>query len=411
VTLAAVQRAIPPAAALVEFIKYEPYRPAAREDRLAYGDPRYAAYVMRGSGAPVRVDLGPAAAIEIAVTELRQSLRNPKRTDNKQRARALDALVLEPIRATIGTDGRLLISPDGALNLVPFETLVDSQGRYAVESYSISYLTSGRDLLRLQVPRQSRSAPLVVANPDFGEPTRAMGSRAPVRSGTAAGNLASTYFAPLSGTAQEARMIQSLYPDATILTGTKATKSALRATTAPAILHIASHGFFLENAAPPPGAANTRAARSSGGLVENPLVRSGIALARANVRGPAVDSGILTALETSSLNLWGTQLVTLSACDTGVGEVRQGEGVYGLRRAFLLAGAESIVMSLWPVSDYVTRQMMQTYYSGLKKGLGRGEALRAAQLDMLRRRPHPFYWGGFIQAGAWGPVRTPPPSN
>ncbi len=97
-------------------------------------------------------------------------------------------------------------------------------------------------------------------------------------------------------------------------------------------------------------------------------------------------------------------MVTLSACDTGVGEVRNGEGVYGLRRAFFLAGTESLVMSLWPVSDYVTRELMTDYYSGLKRGFGRGEALRLAQLAMLKRksRQHPFYWAIFIQDGEWG---------
>jgi len=95
--------------------------------------------------------------------------------------------------------------------------------------------------------------------------------------------------------------------------------------------------------------------------------------------------------------------VTLSACDTGVGEVKDGEGVYGLRRSFVLAGAESLVMSLWPMSDYVTRQMMTSYYGGLKHGLGRGEALRQAQLATLRRKGHnhPFYWASFIQSGEW----------
>src|SRR4029079_641376 len=104
----------------------------------------------------------------------------------------------------------------------------------------------------------------------------------------------------------------------------------------------------------------------------DPLLRAGIALAGANVVGDA-GSGILTALEASTLNLWGTELVTLSACDTGLGEVRNGEGVYGLRRAFFLAGAETLVMSLWPVNDYVARQMMTAYYRRLKTGLGRGE--------------------------------------
>ena len=95
--------------------------------------------------------------------------------------------------------------------------------------------------------------------------------------------------------------------------------------------------------------------------------------------------------------------MTLSACDTGLGEVRTGEGVYGLRRAFFLAGTQSLVMSLWPVSDAVTREMMVDYYTGLKRGLGRGEALRQAELAMLKRkgRQHPFYWASFIESGEW----------
>ena len=103
------------------------------------------------------------------------------------------------------------------------------------------------------------------------------------------------------------------------------------------------------------------------------------------------------------MNLWGTKLATLSACDTGLGEVKNGEGVYGLRRAFVLAGTESLVMSLWPVSDYVTREMMTAYYTGLKEGQGRNAALRQVQLNMLKRkeREHPFYWASFIQSGEW----------
>ena len=111
----------------------------------------------------------------------------------------------------------------------------------------------------------------------------------------------------------------------------------------------------------------------------------------------------MTALEAANLDLWGTKLVTLSACDTGVGVVRNGDGIYGLRRSMVLAGAETLIMSLWPVSDYVTREMMTAYYKGLKAGEGRGEALRRVQLSMLNRksRSHPFYWASFIQAGEW----------
>src|SRR4030095_13728979 len=120
----------------------------------------------------------------------------------------------------------------------------------------------------------------------------------------------------------------------------------------------------------------------------------------ANLHSSKGDDGILTALEASGLNLWGTKLVTLSACDTGLGEVKNGEGVYGLRRAFVLAGAETLVMSLWGVSDYVTRELMTNYYKGLKNGLGRGEALRQVQLSMLKNkhRQNPHYWASFIQS-------------
>jgi CHAT domain-containing protein len=344
------------------------------------------------------------------VSRFRAALRDPDRQDARRLGRTLDALLVEPLRAQLGGVTRLLISPDGALNLIPFEALVDRRGQYAIQSYAISYLTSGRDLLRLQVPRERHSVPLVLADPEFGEPKEgpASGSRsARPRSVTTTRDLASTYFAPLAGTAAEARSIRTLFPNATVLTRERATKAAVRTAQAPGILHIASHGFFLEDIAPPAGAPGTRTAAAAAQSLDNPLVRSGMALAQANARRQGADSGILTALEAANLNLWGTQLVTLSACDTGLGEVKQGEGVYGLRRAFLLAGSESLVMSLWPVSDHVTRRMMTTYYTGLKQGRGRGDALRDAQLSMLKaaKEQHPYYWAGFIQAGAWTPLQ------
>ena len=208
------------------------------------------------------------------------------------------------------------------------------------------------------------------------------------------------YFAPLPGTGAEAHSIQSLFHEAKILTGRDASKTSLKQLEGPSILHIATHGFYFDESAAAPG-AGMRAIQAIRKL-DNPLVRSGLALAGANLNNGG-DNGVLTALEASGLNLWGTQVVTLSGCETGLGEVKKGEGVYGLRRAFLLAGAQSLVMSLWPVSDSVTRETMTAYYTGLKAGLGRGEALRQAQLAMLRRkqREHPFFWAGFIQSGDW----------
>jgi CHAT domain-containing protein len=223
---------------------------------------------------------------------------------------------------------------------------------------------------------------------------------------TTANDLSGVYFAPLPETALEASAIKSQFPEAQLLTGMRASESAIKQIQAPSILHVATHGFFLEDPKRTQTIDNSqdkvRGAHPDTDL-ENPLLRSGLALAGANLRHSGPAKGILTALEASNLNLWGTKLVTLSACDTGVGEVRNGEGVYGLRRAFVLAGAESVVMSLWPVSDYATREIMASYYKGLKKGLGRGEALRQTKLAMLKRkdRQHPFYWASFIQSGEW----------
>ena len=432
ITLSAIQAEIPADAALVEFAVYQPFDATAsvkRSEQL--GPPRYIAYILRRNGGPQWKELGPAEPIDRAVASLRGALRDPKRVDVTALARDVDRRVMQPIRPLLTDVSQLLVSPDGELNLIPFEALVNEDGHYLIERLAVTYLTAGRDLLRLQVPRRSQSAPVVVANPEFGDPdqtapagraarpSRARGTTVR-RSITTAGDLSHVYFAPLAGTAAEARAIKGLFPRARVLTGGDATKAALQRLNAPSILHIATHGFFLQEAGGTPPAASTSSGKSAvraGGhavAIANPLLRSGLALTGANSQARANDDGILTALEAANLNLWGTKLVTLSACDTGVGEVHSGEGVYGLRRAFVLAGAETLVMSLWPVSDYVTREMMDSYYRGLQRGQGRGEALRHAQLSMLKKpaRRHPFYWASFIQAGEWAPLdgrRRPTP--
>jgi CHAT domain-containing protein/tetratricopeptide (TPR) repeat protein len=422
VTLAAVKEAMPADAALVEFAVYGLFDPKTSwQSNKRFGEPRYIAYVVPSRGQVRWKDLGSAKDIEGAVNAFRQSLRDPQRTNVKRLARALDQKIMQPLRGFTGDAKHLLVSPDGQLDLIPFEALVDEHERYLVARFSITYLTTGRDLLRMQVRRASKSGPLVIADPAFGEPETVMMAKAGEtslrpraaankrRSITTGQNLSAVYFGPLSGTAQEAHAIQSLFPEAQILIGAQASKVALKRVNAPSILHIATHGFFLQDATvdPPPGpekpeANNTRAIHASA-RIENPLLRSGLALSGANLTKSSSEDGILTALEAANLNLWGTKLVTLSACDTGIGEVRDREGVYGLRRSFFLAGTETLVMSLWPVSDYVTREMMTSYYSGLKRGLGRGEALRQAELAMLKRkgRQHPFYWASFIQSGEW----------
>jgi CHAT domain-containing protein len=412
VTLAAIQSAIPDNAALIELAVYRPFDPKAKDDKTAFGEPRYVAYIIRRQGAVQWKELGEAKTVDASINTLRQALRDPKRKDVKQLTRAVDERVMQPFRSLLGGATHLLIAPDGALNLIPFEALVDEQGRYLIERYAFNYLTSGRDLLRLQTRRESKSPPVVVADPVFGEPA-VVASHGVARLDADARSrprldYSQVFFGPLPGIADEVRALKTLLPQATFLTREQATEATLKRVRAPSILHIATHGFFLENDS---SVENRSTARTPDGSrlgkwvarVDNPLLRSGLALAGANQGRSGDDDGVLTALEATALDLWGTKLVVLSACDTGVGEVKNGDGVYGLRRALFLAGTESQLMSLWPVSDRSTRELMAEYYKGLVQNAGRGEALRRVQLKMLRNksRHHPYYWASFILAGEW----------
>jgi CHAT domain-containing protein len=203
--------------------------------------------------------------------------------------------------------------------------------------------------------------------------------------------------------------------------GKKALESPLKSVHSPLVLHLATHGFFLGDQ----GGAGDVTARSSSAsgeapeAEENPLLRSGLALAGANTtlrghaRAPLADKGILTALDVAGMDLRGTELVVLSACDTGLGDVHRSEGVFGLRRSFHLAGASTLVMSLWQVPDKQTQTLMREFYDNLLNGMSRPDALRAAQINRIkllridRRFPHPYYWGAFICQGDIAPIQWP----
>lgn len=432
VTIEQVQGAIPAGAALAEFFSYRPTDAKARTQAVPLGPARYVAYVLRREGDPLWVDLGEAEAIDAAVSDLRAALNDPASKNYREAARSLDERVMRPVRKLTGEARQVFVSPDGALNLVPFAALVDENDRYLVETYSLTYLTSGRDLLRLQLGSDSRQPPLVVADPAFGDATGpdASGGGEDARA-RRSGDTARMSFLPLRGTAEEAKALAPMLAGARVLTRAGATEAALKRVAAPRVLHVATHGFFLPDSPPEDAEGASRNARGgkvassqSPARVENPLLRSGLALEGANLRrGANGEDGILTALEAAGLDLWGTKLVVLSACETGVGEVRTGEGVYGLRRALVLAGSESQVMSLWKVADEATRDLMVAYYRKLMAGEGRTEALRRVQLEMLRgqvragggqargiggtlsgkgsERSHPYFWAAFIQSGDW----------
>jgi CHAT domain-containing protein len=167
VTLEAVQKAIPANAALVEFIQYEPFNPKAPQGQR-FGAPRYAVYVLTATGEPRFADLGSASEIDALVSQYYNVVRDHRLP--REPLRNLDAKIMAPVRQLVGTVNHLLIAPDGQLNLVSFAALVDEKNRYLVENYLITYLTSGRDLLRLQSTAPKANPPLIVANPTFDKP-------------------------------------------------------------------------------------------------------------------------------------------------------------------------------------------------------------------------------------------------
>jgi CHAT domain-containing protein len=406
VTVERVQGTIPADAALIEWFRYRPFDPKAKLQEQRWGTARYVAYVLKREGQLVAVDLGEAAAIERTLSDLLVALHDPDSTLASELARELDRQLMQPLRPHLGEAREILLSPDGMLNLLPFGALVDEQQHYLTERWQITYLTSGRDLLRLSSAVPSRQAPIIIADPDFGLVDKASvasvsGNRR--SNGMAAGTMK---FDPLPGTAVEAQALKDILKlkDEQVLMKSKATETALKHVKGPRILHIATHGFFLEDQ---PSDLESQAGHLLGRdslqapKGENPLLRSGLALAGANRLRSGQDDGVLTALEVAGLDLTSTELAVLSACETGVGAVQNGEGVYGLRRALVLAGVRTQIASLWKVDDAATKDLMIDYYRRLQAGAGRSQALREAQLTILRNpaRAHPYYWASFIAIG------------
>ncbi len=429
-----VAAALPRDGALVELIAYSdsPHVPKPGTPRARTPGPlRYLALVLFPDGSTRALDLGPAAPIDLAATRLRDALAR-RDAQFQTSAQALHRLAFQPLHPLLGKTRRLFLSPDGQLGLVPFAALHDGR-RFLLDAFDFTYLTSGKDLLPRPQEGGPASSVFVLADPDFTAAPAAADNLPMVAERSASlerffssvrAGLAPDAWVALPGTRQEAESIQRLLPQARLFLGPEATKERLLQLPTPGILHLATHGFFLEDAPTPAG---SRAVGHFGALGDNPrpsspqepLLRSGLALAGA--RAPAADASqpstprpdatLVTALELAGLNLWGTQLVVLSACDTGRGDVRLGQGVSGLRRALVVAGAETVVMSLWKVNDDSTRLLMDTYYRNLLAGQGRASALREAMRSLRASRPHPHDWAPFIALGSDAPLRaiTPTP--
>jgi CHAT domain-containing protein len=327
----------------------------------------------------------------------------------------LSTRIWRPIAAAL-PDGvtNIIVSPDSQLNFVSFAALLQSNGRFVAEDFAISYISTARDLLEQNPPLHSGRTLAVWASPEFSdarcqdrraapnhEPVPAEGLSLAVSRAAAVRELRGLQLNPLEGARREG---EELKRNATrfgfiacqTFMGADATEAQLRRISAPRVLHLATHGFFLpqiaESAASNSG--KTADSRIRVRLANNPMLRSGIALAGAQgtieawKRGeyvPAENDGIVTAEEVASLDLRDTSLVVLSACDSGGGEALAGEGVLGLRRGFIQAGAGNLVVALWSVDDKTTADFFLDFYNSLGAGLSPANALSQTQAQWLRR--------------------------
>ena len=335
-------------------------------------------------------------------------------------ARAIYDIAIKPLEKYIKGRKQLFISPDGNLNLIPFEALVTPSNKYLMEEYTISYISAGRDIIRFTDTNIAKGDALIIADPDYDmglverdKMTKEMKVAKTIRGGLSK-DVFNISFDRLPDTKQEADAIEKVLKNKKKLKvknyqGKNAIEEMIFSAETPKILHLATHGYFL-NDEELKGSSETRGitiklkedfmAKDETINIENPMLRSGIVFSGVNASLKAGrDEGMMSAEKILGLNLKGTDLVVLSACETGVGDVKNGEGVFGLKRAFILSGAKTLVMSLWSVPSAETTELMTDFYTLLADGKPKAEALRQAKLNMMMKKQNPFYWGAFVMTG------------
>lgn len=419
VTWQKVQKALPDGAVLIEYYQYR-----HRDERTDSTEERYMSLVISQDNGPEVRDLGPAGAIESALTEVRSAtaemaawwpgLPADIREIEIRARRRLSRMLLNPVSDRMPEGRLLLISPDADLNLLSFAALEPEDGTYLVERHPIHYLSAARDLLRLDSEATLGRGLLAVGDVDYSAAAQRNTETGPVDSNggeeaisalRSAGDLRGN-LSPLPYTRREIDAIseqwRSNYDDEVVLClGRAATESAFRRYAGGRrAIHCATHGYFETT--------EDNSADSATSVTLNPLLRSGLWLAGANSSADGAETledGCLTAWEVLTLDLSGVEWVVLSACESGLGETKAGEGVYGLRRAFQMAGAHTVVSSLWPVPDKAASRFMSALYSRTESSLP--QRLQQVCLSELRRLREaglpddPVGWAPFIATGDW----------
>jgi CHAT domain-containing protein len=363
----AVALRLPADGLLVEFQRFAPYDPRQPEAQQ-WGSPRYLALLLAPSGQMQTVDLGPAEALEKRIAAALQRTRDQVPEAAASWGQVADA-VFGPLQSALAGRRRLLISPDGELHRVPFSALalLAASSNALPAGVTLQTIGSGRDLVPVGAAQPKASAPLVLA-----EPT-------------------TTGWPPLPAAANEGMAVAASLRTP-LLQGPAARVGVLEQARGPRLIHVAGHGYFDDQAKGDP-------------LLASGLVLAGADMARwpnrvaASVSPDAAprDDGYLTAKEAARLQLDGTELVVLSACETGRGMQRSGEGVFGLQRALTVAGARGTLLSLWKVPDEASQTFMERFYVLLNQGMAPDQAVRQVQ-EEFRSQPT---IGGKPKAGAW----------
>ena len=313
----------------------------------------------------------------------------------------------KPIKSLVKDAHSVYFSPDGVYHQMNLYALLNSTtGEYLIDEIEIYPQTTLKDLLKTSNHSVEEKTAAIFGFPDYDFEISSTDESALDSDGLLRYGYQS--LTALPGTKIEAEAVRDIMKEnqyeVELQLAAEASEAALKDVAGPNILHIATHGFFLKNQMEKADMVMGVNAEKSN---ENPLLRSGLMLAgaaasarkgRANLNE---EDGILSAYEAMLLDLENTELVVLSACETGLGEVRNGQGVYGLQRAFMVAGAEAIMMSLWQVEDNATKELMKAFYTIWlsNRAKSKQKAFREAQLTIKTRFPSPIFWGAFVMVG------------
>jgi len=420
---------LPQNSILLDFIKIEGYECKINSSlhNKNLNSSKYIVFIISNSMKPKikLINLGESKSIDNLITTYKKEIAYPiemklqNKINNRTRELGIKLRnrIFDHLTFNMNDINRIYISPDSGISLIPFEILPNDKGDFLISDYIFSYITNANEIIRSDKdknPGKKRS--LILADPDFDFGSEKINYKIQDDNNSIMNNvqnyLKQFEFPRLKDSRIEGKKIASLLNTKAIL-GTKVSKSLVSKCKSPQIFHIATHGFFIPESSPKKkskiGDKRIHLDDLNYHMInhnyDNPLLKSGLLLSGANswiennIFQNETGNGILTAAEISNLQFNGTELGVLSACETGLGQLESGEGVYGLRRAFTISGIHTLIFSLWKISDKQTCLLMYLFYKNILKGNSIVDSLRKAQITVKSKYSHPFYWGAFICEG------------